>query len=183
MRRLRHGKLRRSGRGAFTLIELIFVMALLAIGAALVAPHMTSFFHGRVLSSESRRMLSLVHYGQSRAVSEGVPVIVWFDARNASYGMSIQSGFADVDDHASTFTLGDGLTLETPTTDPLPVSEQGDEQFGLPQGLPVIRFLPDGFYDEVSVRKVVIHQGLEGAIELVPTPNRLDYELLPIVPY
>ena len=60
---------RRGSRRAFTLIELIFVMVLLAIGAAMVAPRMGDFFRGRVVSSEARRMLSLVHYGQSRAIS------------------------------------------------------------------------------------------------------------------
>ena len=71
---------RRDSRGAFTLIELVVVMVLLGIAAALVAPHMASFFRGRVLNSEARRLLALTHYGQSRAVAEGVPVLLWIDA-------------------------------------------------------------------------------------------------------
>jgi len=57
------------GQGAFTLIELIFVMVLLAIGSAMVAPSMASFYRGRMLSSEAKRVLALVHYGQSRAIA------------------------------------------------------------------------------------------------------------------
>ena len=68
-------RLRHSGGGAgFTLIELIFVMVLLAIGAAMVAPAMASFYRGRLLNSEARRLLTLANYGQSRAIAEGVPV-------------------------------------------------------------------------------------------------------------
>ena len=47
-------------------------MVLLAIGAAMVAPSMASFYRGRMLSSEAKRVLALVHYGQSRAIAEGV---------------------------------------------------------------------------------------------------------------
>ena len=56
-------------------------MVLLGIAAALVVPHMSSFFRGRVLNSEARRLLALTLYGQSRAVAEGVPVLLWINPR------------------------------------------------------------------------------------------------------
>jgi type II secretion system protein H len=169
----------RDSRGAFTLIELIVVMVLLGIAAALVAPHMASFFRGRILNSEARRLLALTHYGQSRAVAEGVPVLLWIDSPHSSYGLITQSGSAEADDRASTFTADSTLTLETFAPDPLPASEDADERLGVPNGLPVIRFMPDGFFDEASVSKIVIHQGTEAALEVVPTANRLGYEILP----
>ena len=46
-------------------------------------------------------------------------------------------------------------------------------------GLPMIRFTPDGFFDPGSVAKLVIHQGTDDALELVPTANHLGYEILP----
>src|SRR5215204_5877849 len=46
---------------AFTLIELIFVLALLAITALFVTASMGSFFRGRALNFEARRILSLTH--------------------------------------------------------------------------------------------------------------------------
>ena len=61
------------GKRAFTLVELIVVMVLLLIVASMVAPRMSSFFRGRALSSEARRMLSLINYAQSRAVATGAP--------------------------------------------------------------------------------------------------------------
>src|SRR5689334_18148384 len=53
---------------AFTLIELILVMALLAIVMAVSAPALSNFMRGRTLDSEARRFVSLTRYGQSRAV-------------------------------------------------------------------------------------------------------------------
>src|SRR5580765_4940142 len=78
------------GGGGFTLIELIFVLALLAISALFVASSMGSFFRGRALNFEARRLLSLTHYAQSRAVSEGVPVILWINPADSTYGLTIQ---------------------------------------------------------------------------------------------
>jgi Tfp pilus assembly protein FimT len=157
----------------------MLVMALLVIGAAMVAPNMVSFFRGRALNLEARRMLALVHYAQSRAIAEGVPVVLWFNPKTASYGQNIQTGFTDSDNRASSYVLESSLTLDAPVTDAPPASELGDEKFGLPEGLPVIRFMPNGFFDYVSVPKLVIHQGTEAALQLVPTADRLSYEILP----
>ena len=49
----------------------------------------------------------------------------------------------------------------------------------MPNNLPYIRFMPDGFFDPSSVAKIVLRQGTEAALELVPTANRLGYEILP----
>jgi type II secretion system protein H len=171
----------RARRRAFTLIELIFVMVLLAIGAAMVAPSMASFYRGRLLSSEAKRVLALVHYGQSRAIAEGVPVLLWINAKESSYGLRVPSTEAAGDHHATSFTADPTIKLDTPATDTPAVSEQDDEKLGLTDGLPVIRFTPDGFYDESSVRKIILRQGEgnENALEVVQTANRLGYEIRP----
>jgi type II secretion system protein H len=169
----------RAATAGFTLIELVIVMVLLVIAAALVAPHMSAFFRGRVLNSEARRLLALTYYGQSRAVAEGVPVLLWINARQSSYGLVTQSAASEPDDRASTFTVDPTLALETTAPSPAPVSEEQDEGLGIPNNLPVIRFMPDGLFDPTSVSRIVIRQGAEGALELVPTANRLGYEILP----
>ena len=171
-----------SGGGGFTLIELIFVLALLAITAVFVAASMGSFFRGRALNFEARRMLSLTHYAQSRAVAEGVPVILWINPADATYGVTIQSTFNDPDGdtRAVKYTADSGLALETPSGATAVLSEQDDEKLGLTtEGLSVIRFTPDGFFDESSVTKITIRQSAEAALELVPTVNRLGYEIRP----
>lgn len=174
------GKARaRPGRAAFTLVELIVVMVLLLVVASLVAPRMSSFFRGRVLNHEARRMLSLINYGQSRAIAEGVPVLFWVDPSNSTYGLQIQSGYVAEDAHAVDYEADPTLSFEVPATEERPESESEDETLGLPDNLPVIRFTPDGFIDEVSVSKIVIKLGDEAALELGPTANRLRYEIRP----
>jgi len=171
----------RGGRG-FTLIELIFVLALLAIGALFVASSMGSFFRGRALNFEARRMLSLTHYAQSRAVSEGVPVILWINPADSTYGLTVQSTFNDPagDTLAIRYAVEPTLKLETPQGASDAVSEQEDEKLGVTtDGVSFIRFTPDGFFDEASVSKITIRQGIEAAVELVPTANRLGYEIRP----
>ena len=164
---------------AFTLVELIVVMVLLLIVASMVAPRMSSFFRGQALSGEARRMLSLINYAQSRAVAEGVPVLLWINPANSTYGIEVQAGHAGSDTRQQIFTAEPTLTLEAPGSTDTVVSEQEDEQLGLPAGLPAIRFNPDGFFDEGSISKIVIRQGEEGALEIVPTATRLGYEILP----
>ena len=173
------GFLGRRAARAFTLVELIVVMVLLLIVASMVAPRMSSFFRGRALSGEARRMLSLVNYAQSRAVAEGVPVLFWIDPATSRYGLDVQTGHLGSDDRTHVFTAEPTLTLEAVGNPDALVSEQEDEQLGLPEGLPAIRFNPDGFFDEGSISKIVIRQGDEGALEIVPTATRLGYEILP----
>jgi type II secretion system protein H len=168
-----------AGTSGFSLVELILVMLLLAIAASLVAPRMSSFFRGRALNFEARRMLSLTHYAQSRAVAEGVPVILWVNPRAGTYGVEVQTGHATDEDRVRSFTADPSLTLEAPTAGAAPASESDDERFGLPEGLPVIRFNPDGFFDEISVTRIVIQQGDDGALQLVQKENRLGYEIRP----
>jgi len=173
-------KARRPAGRAFTLVELILVMALLAIAASLAAPKMASFFRGRALDEEARRLLALTHYGQSRAVAEGVPVLLWINPGQSTYGLMAQSGYVDTDTRASSFNVDPTLAIEATDVDASVVSENGDERLGLPQGVSIIRFNPDGFFDEISVQRIVIRQGNEGAIEIVPSANRLSYEMHPV---
>src|SRR3954451_20071745 len=74
-----------SRKRGFTLVELILVMALLAIVMAVSAPALSNFFRGRTLDSEARCLMSLTRYGQSRAVSEGIPMLLIIDTRRGAY--------------------------------------------------------------------------------------------------
>ncbi len=158
-------------------------MVLLLIVASMVAPRMASFYQGRALNSEARRLLSLMHYAQSRAVAEGNPVVVWIDVAKATYGVEVQAGHESSDDHRDlSYTADPSITFEVPAVAEVPVSEDGDEAFGLPEGLASVRFNPDGNFDEVSVSRIILRQGTQGALELAPKPNRLSYEIRPVAP-
>src|ERR1051325_11638875 len=99
-------------RCGFTLIELILVMALLMIVLGVAAPSLQGFFKGRNLDSEARRILALTVYGQSRAVSEAIPMLLWFDTRQHTYGLRAASSYLDVDPKSVEFTLDRTLELQ-----------------------------------------------------------------------
>jgi len=80
-----------TGKRAFTLIELILVLALLVIITSIAAPSMANFVRGRALDSEARRMIALMHAAQSRAVSEGLPMVLWVDEKQNAYGMQAET--------------------------------------------------------------------------------------------
>ncbi len=155
-------------------------MVLLLIVASMVAPRMASFFRGRALSGEAQRMLSLINYARSQAVSEGVPVLLWIDPQTSTYGVEVQSGYSGNEARRLVFTAEPTLRLEVPVTTEAAVSEQEDERMGLPENMPAIRFNPDGYFDEASAEKIIIRQGDEAALEITPTANRLGYEILPV---
>src|SRR5690242_5350282 len=77
---------------AFTLVELVLVMAVVVIAIAITAPKLANFFRGRTLDSEARRLLALTHAGQSRAVSEGIPMRLWLDTEQGTYGLQEEAG-------------------------------------------------------------------------------------------
>lgn len=170
------------GRRAFTLVELIVVMVLLLTVASMVMPRMASFFRGRALSQEAQRVLSLINYGRARAVAEGVPVILWVDPARSMYGLEVQESHAGGDGgRRIVHSAEPSLRLEIPVVADAPVSEQEDERLGLPENLAAIRCNPDGFFDEGGAQRIVIRQGDEAALEIVPTFNRLGFEIRPLI--
>src|SRR5689334_17133320 len=100
-----HASLIRHHASAFTLIELILVMAILAIAVSFTAPALANFFRGRTLDYEARRLLALTRQGQSRAVSEGLPMELWFDVSKSAYGLEAEPSYEAVDPKALNFTL------------------------------------------------------------------------------
>src|SRR5439155_2391252 len=92
-------------RSAFTLIELILVMTVLTIAVSVTAPALAHFFRGRSLDSEARRLLALSREGQSRAVSEGMPMELWVDTSRGALGLESEPSFEQNDPKAIEFTL------------------------------------------------------------------------------
>lgn len=173
---------------AFTLIELILVMALLTMAAALTAPALSNFFRGRSLNSEAQRLLALTHGGQSRAVSEGIPMDLWIDSANGAYGLEAEPSFETTDPHATDFKLDSGLQIDTskPAAVPAPQVLTPGQMVSTASVLPIklahptlptIRFLPDGTIGQTSPTKVVLTARDGSSLTLVQNTNRLSYEI------
>jgi general secretion pathway protein H len=82
---------RSNSRGGFTLAELIVVLVILGIAAAMIIPNAVS---GRdVHATAAARVLGAdLEYAQSYAITHQVPVTVTFDTINETYTLSSQSG-------------------------------------------------------------------------------------------
>ena len=87
IRKRRGARSRRTPKSRLTLVELLLVLALLVVITSLVAPAMSNFIRARAVDSEARRLFALMHAGQSRAVSEGLPMMLWVDEKQGAYGL------------------------------------------------------------------------------------------------
>jgi type II secretion system protein H len=166
--------------GAFTLIELVLVMALLAIVLAVAFPSLTHFFRGRNIEAEARRFLSLTHYGQSRAVSEGVPMVLWIDTRQRTFGLEAATGYVETDTKAVEFTLDKDVQVEISVPRVLVRSTQLDQSARATANTPMIRFSPDGFISETSPDFIVFRDERDkgdAGIALAPNATHLSYEI------
>ena len=171
----------------FTLMELILIMAILAIAASVTAPALANFFRGRSLDSEARRLLALTRQGQTRAVAEGLPTELWIDAKTGAYGLEVEPSYEPNDPKAVQVTLDSALQIETGNSltpnaalAGLNNSEQPGNKPAIASrhpNLPRIRFLPDGSLDESSPQSVRLigHDG--NSVWLTLARSRLNYEI------
>lgn len=175
---------------AFTLIELILVMAMLVILMAVMAPSLSGFFRGRTVDGEVRRLSSLIRYGRERAISEGLPMVLWLDPQQRAYGLADDSGYGTPDTHAVAYPLSRDVVLEVYASQVAspPVSMQVSGTGGLrpSRSSYAIRFQPDGFIAESSPVQIGIREqnpavgarnSRAGSLVLVPSPTRLTYDL------
>ena len=172
---IRHSK----SSSAFTLIELVLVLALLVVITSLAAPAMANFIRGRALDSEARRLFALTHAAQSRAVSEGVPMLLWVDEKNGAYGLA-----AEMSTKTTTDQTGDpkAENLTVDSTLQISVLNLGLNAPTTFNNLPAIHFLPDGTVDEESPQTVQLTDSAGVARWLVESPNHTGYEVSDIKP-
>ncbi len=154
---------------AFTLIELILVLALLVIITALVVPRMSGFVQGRALDSEAQRLMALMHATQNRAVSEGMPMMLWVDEKAGTYGAAAETSGQDGDPKAEDLMVDSTLQIE--------VLKTGTGTQTTFKNLPAIRFLPDGTVDEGSPQTLKLIDKAGFARWLVETGNHQGYEI------
>lgn len=155
--------------GAFTLIELILVLALLVIAVSLASPALSGFMRGRALDSEARRLVALAHAGQSRAVSEGMPVMLWIDEKQNAYGLEAETTGKNGDPKAENLTLDEKLRIAV-----LNIGATAVTTF---KNLPAIRFLADGTVDENSPQTLRLTESGGSTLSVVESRSRMGYEI------
>jgi type II secretion system protein H len=174
---------------AFTLIELILVMAILTVAVAITAPSLSNFFRGRSLDSEARRLLALTRQGQSRAVSEGIPMELWMDVQQRKIGLEAEPSYSSQDPRSVEYTVQTdfqvdsspgslpGNSLVTPSRGVGITGASVAKEVSNHPNLPRIRFLPDGYIAESSPQRMRLASADGVALYLVQSTNRLSYEI------
>jgi type II secretion system protein H len=183
---------------AFTLVELILVMALLVIAMGIVYPSLRTFFRGRHLDSEARRFLSLTRYAQSQAISSGVPMQLWIDVATHEYGLQPYPGFIDANNTPVFYDLEPGLEMELPIVNVNQTgmganngsmlgnssssygSSMGNNQSGFQssRSQPAIGFRPDGTLIESSPFQITLRDEDQRELWIVQNSTRLAYEIV-----
>ena len=151
------------------MIELILVLALLVIITSIAVPAMPRFVRGRALDSEARRLIALMHAAQSRAVSEGTPMMLWVDEKAGSYGLETETSGQNGDAKAENLTVDSTLQLAV-----LNLGTGAQTTF---KNLPAIRFLADGTVDENSPQTLKLTDSDGFSRWLVETRTRTGYEV------
>jgi type II secretion system protein H len=154
---------------AFTLIELILVLALIVIAVSLAAPALSGFVRGQALDSEARRLLALAHAGQARAVSEAMPMMLWLDEAKRAYGLEAETTGKDGDAKAENLAVDENVQLA--------VLNAGATATTTFKNLPAIRFLADGTVDENSPQTLRLLSSTGSARWLVQARDRSGYEI------
>jgi type II secretion system protein H len=158
-----------STRHAFTLIELILVLALLVIITSITVPAMSKFIRARALGSEAQRLMALMHVGQSRAVSEGLPMMLWVDEKQSAYGLEAETSGQSGDPKSENLSVDSTLQIM--------VSNVGRSAPTTFKNLPAIRFLADGMVDENSPQTLQLTDSTGVSRWLIESRNRMGYEI------
>ena len=162
-------------------------MAVLTIAVCISAPALSHFFRGRSLDSQARMLLAMTRQGQSRAVSDGLPIELWVDAPNSAIGLEAEPSYEQTDSKALDFTLESNMRIEVVDTGLKPASGLGLSSAtgtaGTPKvtsrhaGLPRIRFLPDGTLGENSPMLLRLTSNEGDSIWVAQSRSRLNYEI------
>jgi type II secretion system protein H len=157
-------------KSAFTLIELILVLALLVIITSMAAPAISHFVRGRALDSEARRLAALMHAGQSRAVSEGAPMMLWINEKGGAYGLEAETAGQSGDAKAEELNVDSTLQLAVQTA-------SGADTTVKFKDLPAVRFQADGLVDENSAPMLKLTDTAGFSRWLVLNKLRTGYEI------
>ena len=163
-------------------------MAILTMVAAVSAPVLSRFFRGRSLDYEARRLLALAHIGQSRAASEGMPMDLWVNSEQGTYGLEAEPSFQTSDPKREEIQMDSGLTIQAvsklvqaPAT--ILSRTQTPSIVSAPKAnlvhptLPTIRFLPEGTISDTSPSELILVARDGSSLRLKQSSDRLTYEI------
>ena len=177
-------------RAAFTLVELVLVMALLVTLAAIAVPSLSRSMRGHNLDQEAERLLALTGYARDEAASQGIPMVVWVDADGGRCGVDAKPGYGSgtenprakdyaLSDDVHFDPIGPGMVssiLPPPTNS---TSPSGGANAGATHGgVIVAEFEPDGTLDPGSLASVRVVNRSNDALSVSQTSDAYGYEIV-----
>ena len=156
---------------AFTLVELILVMAILVTILAVVAPVVSRSMRDRNLEQQAARLQALTEYSRDEAASLGVPMVVWVDPDTRRFGANVKTGYTAEAARTKEYTLPADLKFDAPQG--AAASKTGGH------GFDVAEFAPDGTLDSASVASVRIVNRVRGnGVAVSQTSDAYGYEIV-----
>lgn len=150
----------------FTLVELIIVMALLAVAAAFAAPMLGRSLRERGIRDEAARLLAVTEYSRAEAISQGVPMTLWLTPNGQRFGVEAKAGFDGDTTRAKEFALNPDISFQV---------EGGTSRNGVSD---VIEFTPDGAPSSSSIDSIRLVDRFQSTITLARSSDGWAYEIL-----
>jgi type II secretion system protein H len=154
----------------FTLVELVIVMALLAVCAALTVPTLARSVRARYLKDEAARFLAATEYGRNEAVSQGVPMVVWIDPSTQHFGVEPKAGYQSAAGRERDFALGSDLSFE--------IDQAATRGSGSGSQVDAVEFSPDGAPTLTSIETVRLVDRSKEGITIVKSADGWAYEIV-----
>jgi len=171
----------------FTLLELMVVLVLMAIMAAMIIPEMRGTYENALLRSTSRDLVSVLNLAYSRAVSinrvhrvrlepSSGKYFVETRARGAGRGGEFSPvtdvpGAAGKLDQRITIRIRDSGETLSPS-EPVPSASGSDFGVGDPENVNAISFYPDGTADRRSIQ-LQDREGFRLSLQINPITARV----------
>jgi type II secretion system protein H len=158
---------RKISPGAFTLLELVLVLAIMAIAMAVIAPSLSAYAKGRDTVNSAGMFVATARWCRAQSIASGNLYRLNLDTQGNKWFVTADSGggnFAQVAGPLSSFALPDGVTMNSDA----PRADNSQTQ--------AIEFDPTGRSDPATVH--FVGQKNSSADVACDTPSDL-YHVLP----
>jgi len=98
---------------AFTLLEILIVLAIIAILVGMVAPNLRAFARGRTISDEARQIVAMARYAEAQSIADAAPYRLNIDSDGVWLTTQAAGTWAPPpNDFSAKMDLQQGITID-----------------------------------------------------------------------